>query len=359
MNKYIYDLDKTALKGMIKTLGEPEYRSEQVWHGLYRSLWQLPEQFSSLPLNMRKKLEDSVTFSHLTPEITILSKDKLARKTLFRLNDGNAIETVMMIYTGRKRPRITLCVSTQSGCALGCKFCATGQMGFRRNLSHGEIIEQVLYHLRLLADSNNSITNIVYMGMGEPLLNYEATLNSIDIMNDSAGLDLGARRFTISTVGIVPKIRKFADEMRQVNLAISLHFSDNQTRNEYIPINRRYPIEEIIDVSLYYVNKTRRRISFEWALINNINDSPNQARALANLLKPFIQKNSSLCHVNLIPLNPTIGFHKETTKKEKIGQFRRILNSYHIPSTVRKSRGIDIGAGCGQLAIKTEIEREK
>jgi len=357
MKNLIYDLDKATLKNMMQSYGEPDYRFEQLWHGLYKTLWQNPKQFSSLPVGVRNKLQETLDFSHLTPEITIISQDKLTRKTLFRLPDGNAIETVMMVYPRRKHPRITLCVSTQSGCALGCKFCATGQMGFKRNLTRGEIIEQVLYHLRLLEGSKSSVTNIVYMGMGEPFLNYKETLKSIDIMNDPSSLNMGARRFTISTVGIVPGIRRFADEMRQVNLAVSLHFIDNHLRDEFMPINKRYPIDTVLDASLYYINKTNRRVSFEWALMNNINDSPEQANKLAKLLQPFIQGDSALCHVNIIPLNPTFGFSEEAPKTGKVIQFQTILNKNHIPSSIRKSRGLDIGAGCGQLAIKSDNER--
>jgi len=357
MKSLIYDLDKAALKKMMQSYGEPDYRFEQLWHGLYKSLWESPNQFSSLPLDVRKKLQETLDFSHLTPEVTIISQDKLTRKTLFRLTDGNAIETVMMIYPKRKHPRITLCVSTQSGCALGCKFCATGQMGFKRNLTHGEIIEQVLYHLRLLEKTRTSVTNIVYMGMGEPFLNYEETIKSIDIMNDPSSLNMGARRFTISTAGIVPGIRRFADEMRQVNLAVSLHFTDNHLRDKFMPINKRYPIDTVLDASLYYINKTNRRISFEWALMNNVNDSPENAYELAKLLQPFIQDDSALCHVNIIPLNQTIGFSEKSPKADKVIHFQKILNDNHIPSSIRKSRGIDIGAGCGQLAIKSDNER--
>ena len=240
--------------------------------------------------------------------------------------------------------RRTLCISSQAGCAMGCTFCATGQMGFMRNLSPGEIVAQVLYFARILKERNEAVTNIVLMGMGEPFHNYDATMKAIDNLNDSDGFNLGARRITISTVGLVPAIKRFTEENRQVNLAISLHSTDNQQRSSMMPVNKKYPIEELIEACRNYAKQTRRRITFEWALIQNVNDSVEDAKKLATLLQGL------LCHVNVIPLNPTQGFSGQRSEKERIYAFRDTLERAGIPCTIRIRRGIEIQAGCGQLA---------
>jgi len=240
--------------------------------------------------------------------------------------------------------RRTLCISTQAGCAMGCVFCATGQMGFKRHLSSGEIVGQVLYYARMLKDENQVVTNIVLMGMGEPFHNYDNTMAAIDRLNDPNGYNFGARRFTISTVGLVPQIRRFADEKRQVNLAISLHAADDVSRIAMLPINKKYNIDEVIDACRYYVSQTHRRITFEWALINGVNDSPEVAKKLASRLKGL------MCHVNAIPLNPTTGYTGQATSRERAAAFKESLQQAGIPCTIRMRRGIDIHAGCGQLA---------
>ncbi len=235
---------------------------------------------------------------------------------------------------------------------MGCVFCATGQMGFRKNLTGGEIVEQVIYYSRLLQQSGERITNIVLMGMGEPFHNYDLTMNAIDRLNDPHGFDFGARRFTISTVGLVPLIERFAREKRQVNLAISLHAASDGLRNTLLPINRKYPIKLLMTACQKYVELTNRRISFEWALIEGVNDGIDQASALAQLMKPFIYGGASMCHVNVIPLNPTEKYPGKASSRKKAYEFQAILERYGIPCTVRTRRGIDIQAGCGQLAVK-------
>jgi len=227
---------------------------------------------------------------------------------------------------------------------MGCTFCATGQMGFMRNLSSGEIVEQVIYYARRLKAQDERVTNIVIMGMGEPFHNYEATLEAIRRLNHPQGMNLGARRFTISTVGLVPGIHKLAQEDLQVNLAISLHAADDELRNKTIPINQKYPLAELMEAVGEYIKTTKRRVTFEWALINQVNDSPEQAMKLAGLLKGM------LTHVNLIPLNPTQGFEGQASDRERIQRFQEILQQRGIPCTIRLRRGIDIQAGCGQLA---------
>jgi 23S rRNA (adenine2503-C2)-methyltransferase len=227
---------------------------------------------------------------------------------------------------------------------MGCTFCATGQMGFTRHLSSGEIIAQVMHYARLLAKENDVVTNIVFMGMGEPFHNYDNTMNAIDRLNDEDGYNFGARRFTISTSGLVPAIRKFTMEKRQVNLAVSLHASENDLRESMMPVNKKYDIDELITACKEYVEVTGRRITFEWALINGINDTPEQAIKLVTLLKGL------LCHVNAIPLNPTTGYAGKATTRERAEAFKQILDQNGIPCTIRIRRGIDIHAGCGQLA---------
>ena len=340
----IYDLDLLELSSHMKEWGEPNFRARQIWQGLYQSLWNTPDQFSNLPKGLRDKLGAKFSFSNLTPATVQNSLDGETQKTLFHLPDGRPIETVRMRYEKRR----TLCISAQSGCAMGCVFCATGQMGFLRNLSSGEIVEQVLYFARKLADEGDQVTNIVVMGMGEPFHNYVATLAAIDKLNHPNGMKLGARRFTISTVGLVPAIERFAKEKRQINLAISLHAADDKLRSSMLPINKRYPIADLLTAVKNYTEQTHRRVTFEWALIQDINDSPEQANKLAAILKGM------LAHVNLIPLNPTEGYNRNATTPEKAKYFQSILEQNGISCSIRIRRGIDIQAGCGQLAQKEQ-----
>ena len=235
---------------------------------------------------------------------------------------------------------------------MGCVFCATGQMGFNRHLSSGEIIEQVLYYARQLSALGEQVTNVVIMGMGEPFHNYDATMQAIDRLNHAQGYNFGARRFTISTVGLIPVIRRFTEEHRQVNLAISLHASNNELRSSLLPINRKYPLEELLASCLDYVRTTHRRITFEWALIHDVNDGPEYALQLAHLLQVFRLGGASLCHVNVIPLNPTPNYPGKATTRQKAIAFREVLERLNIPCTIRLRRGIDIQAGCGQLATQ-------
>jgi len=354
----IYDLDFDGLTNLLKEWDEPAYRAKQIWQGLYQHLYNSPEQFTNLPKSLREKLAENLIFSPIKPKLYLDSSDGQTRKTLFELQDGQVIEAVLMRYgdpadnpqitaspTGRgAKNRRTLCISTQAGCAMGCVFCATGQMGFRRHLSSGEIIAQVTYYARMLKEENQVVTNIVLMGMGEPFHNYNNTMEAIDRLNDSQGYDFGARRFTVSTVGLVPMIRRFADEKRQVNLAISLHAADDESRVSMLPINKKYKIDDVLDVCRYYVAQTGRRVTFEWALINGVNDTPEVARKLASRLKGL------LCHVNAIPLNPTAGYAGRATDRQRALLFKETLEQAGIPCTIRMRRGIDIQAGCGQLA---------
>ena len=338
----IYDLGYTELVKIISDWGQPAFRAKQIWVGLYKSFWQSPSEFTNLPSEIRQKISENFSFDILTPTIKLESSDGQTRKTLFKLPDGRQIEAVLMRYDRRR----TLCISTQVGCAMGCTFCATGQMGFTRHLTSGEIIAQVMYYARLLHDEDDVVTNIVLMGMGEPFHNYKNTMTAIDRLNDPEGYNFGARRFTISTSGLAPAIRQFASEKRQVNLAVSLHAAENDLRMKMMPVNKKYDIEELLSACREYVEITGRRITFEWALISDVNDTPEQARKLASLLKGM------LCHVNAIPLNPTTGYEGKATTRDRAEAFKDILEQNGIPCTIRIRRGIDIQAGCGQLASR-------
>lgn len=342
----IYDLDLGEITELLKGWKEPAYRARQIWQGLYQNFYQSPEQFTNLPKALREKLVH-LFLSPIQPGLYLDSSDGQTRKTLFELRDGQVIEAVLMRYdpdTFTGKGRRTLCISTQAGCAMGCVFCATGQMGFRRHLSSGEIVAQVMYYARLLKEENQIVTNIVLMGMGEPFHNYDNTMKAIDRLNDPDGYRFGARRFTISTVGLVPMIRRFADEKRQVNLAISLHAADDESRLRMLPINKKYKINEVLEACRYYVLQTGRRVTFEWALIHGVNDTPEVALKLAARLKGL------LCHVNAIPLNPTAGYAGRATDRQRAIHFKETLEQAGIPCTIRMKRGIDIQAGCGQLA---------
>jgi len=281
-----------------------------------------------------------------TTRLETHSSDGFTRKFLLSLADGQTIETVLMGFTGRA----TACVSTQVGCAMGCVFCATGQMGFTRHLTAGEIVGQVLFINRLLTATNHqppttNLRNIVLMGMGEPLHNYEATMTAVDILTHPKGLAIAPRHITLSTVGVVPGIIRLADEGRQIRLAVSLHGATDAERQALVPPAHRWPLAELLNACRYYTQKRKRHIFFEWTLIENTNDSPDQAHALGQLLQTIP------AHVNLIPLNPTPGYDGLPTARPSVKQFQAILNQYGIPSTVRQRRGIDIAAGCGQLKV--------
>ncbi|MBE2199203.1 MAG: 23S rRNA (adenine(2503)-C(2))-methyltransferase RlmN [Anaerolinea sp.] len=335
----LYDLSFDDLTQLLAQLGEPNFRARQIWQWLYQQHAADVSEMTNLSKSLRDELAAAVTTHPFTLVTTQHSSDGQTKKALFLLPDGNYIETVLMQYNKRR----TLCISTQAGCAMGCVFCATGQMGFFRNLTVGEIMAQVLYFARELSQVGERVTNIVMMGMGEPLHNYENTLTAVDRLTAPDAFNLGARKITISTVGLVPAIRRYADEQRQTPLAISLHAATDAERNKLIPINKRWPIAVLMDAIHYYIEKTNRRITFEWALINGKNDTLEQAQKLGELLRGM------LCHVNLIPLNPTAAYNGMPSSPERVEAFQQELARYGVSSTVRVRRGIDIQAGCGQL----------
>lgn len=337
-----YDLTRDEWSALIEGWGEPAFRAQQIWSHLYRRLSATPGDMSDLPPSLRSRLEEAFDFAGLAPEADLRSDDGTTEKILFRLPDGRQIETVLMRYAKRR----TVCLSTQAGCGMGCSFCATGQMGLMRNLTGGEIVAQVLYFARRLQARSDRLTNLVVMGMGEPFHNYDATMEAIDRLNDRSGFAFGARRITISTVGLVPMIERFTAERRQVNLAVSLHAATDDLRSRLIPINRRYSLAALREACARYIQASSRRLTFEWALIEGVNDGVDQAEALARWA------GGLTCHVNVIPLNPTRGYPGQPSSRRRVAAFREILLRHGIPCSVRVRRGLDIQAGCGQLATE-------
>lgn len=342
----LYDLSLDDMTALVKGWGHPAYRARQLWRWLYAQKTPEFEQMGNLPANLLAQLMEETQLHVLEPVKDLYSTDGKTVKWLFRLPDGQLIETVLMDYADGRH---TACISSQAGCAMGCVFCATGQMGFSRHLSVGEIIEQTIFVARWLEERGERLSNVVLMGMGEPLHNYDSVLAAVTRLSAPEGLGIGQRHITLSTVGLVPQIRRFADEGLQVKLAISLHAAIDEDRSALLPVNRRYPLGDLMEACRYYVRKTGRRITFEWALIAGENDVPEQAHALGELLKGL------LCHVNLIPLNPTGGYGGQPSNREQVTEFQNVLASYGVNSTVRVRRGIDINAGCGQL--KSEVLR--
>lgn len=335
----IYNFNYSELVEYLTGLGQPSFRAKQVWQWLYRRYVLDFSEMANIPLELRRELADSFFLDSAQIVSSLESSDNQTTKVLFQLPDGQFIETVLMKYEKRR----TLCISTQAGCAMGCVFCATGQMGFFRHLQISEIVAQVMHFARKLSAGNDHVTNIVLMGMGEPLHNYDNTLAAIDRLTDEDGFNLGARKITISTVGLVPAIIRYADEQRQTPLAVSLHAATDAERNKLIPVAKKWPLAELMDACRYYIEKTGRRLTFEWALIQYENDTIEQAQALGKLL------HGMLCHVNLIPLNPTAGFSGGPSARARVEAFQLELSNYGVTSTVRVRRGIDIQAGCGQL----------
>jgi 23S rRNA (adenine2503-C2)-methyltransferase len=332
-----HDLARADLVALLD--GEPSYRVDQVWDGMYRRL-QRPEEMTDLPKALRARLGEALPPA-LTEAATSESDRGETVKWLWALPDGARIETVVMAY----RERVTVCVSSQAGCAMACGFCATGQAGFERHLTAGEMVEQVVVAARWARDRERRLSNVVFMGMGEPFANYDRTWSAVERIHDDLGLS--ARHITLSTVGVVPGIRRLAGESLPVNLAVSLHAADDELRDELVPLNRRYPLEVLADACRGYVEASRRRLSFEWALIAGVNDTERQARLLAAYARPLG------AHVNLIPLNPTPGYPTRGSSPAAVRAFHEQLRSLGVNATVRRTRGTEIDAACGQLRAST------
>lgn len=332
-----YDVDRESLGQILS--GLPGYRVDQVWHGLYREAL-FPGELTTLPKSLRARLERD-----LAPALRLITESVSEQgqtiKWLWEIAGAKRIETVLMHYDDRS----TVCVSTQAGCAMACVFCATGQAGFDRQLSPGEIIEQVMRSVRRAVSDGRRVSNVVFMGMGEPFANYDATWTALRRLNHDVGIS--ARHLTVSTVGIVPGIRRMADEDLPVNLAVSLHAANDELRSSLVPINRRYPLSELADACRHYLAAKNRRISFEWALMDAINDTDRDARELAGYVRPLN------AHVNLIPLNPTPEYPTPGTPPEGVEEFQRRLVDLGVNVTVRQNRGGDIDAACGQLSARS------
>ncbi len=331
-----YDVDRDQLAALLT--GTPRYRVDQVWNGLYRRLGD-PDGWTDLPLAMRGSLAERLPAA-LHPVTESVSDRGDTVKFLWQLDGGSRVETVLMLY----RDRATVCVSSQAGCAMACGFCATGQAGFTRHLSTGEIVEQVVRATERARAHERRVSNVVFMGMGEPLANEAAVWRAVERIHGDLGVS--ARHITISTVGIIPGIRTLATRPLPVNLAVSLHAANDTLRDELVPINRRYPITDLVAACREYLGVRNRRISFEWAMIDGVNDRDGDARELAALCRALRPS----AHVNLIPLNPTPGYPTRGSSLRRVHEFRDLLESFGANATVRQNRGTDIDAACGQLA---------
>jgi 23S rRNA (adenine2503-C2)-methyltransferase len=345
----LLDLSLEELTDYLAALDQPAYRARQVWAWIYQRHAGSFDEMSNLPQALRTQLAARATVAPLSLLAETVSQDHDTQKVLFRLPDGQTIETVLMLYDKRR----TLCISSQVGCAMGCTFCATAQNGLARNLTAGEIVAQVLYFARYLGNPEQPppmngtrpthVTNIVLMGMGEPMHNYDNVWTAIRRLTDPNAFGLGARHITLSTVGLVPMIDRMAEEGLQIGLAVSLHAPNDDLRTQLVPVNKGYSVDDVLAAVARYVEKTGRRVTFEYALMRGINDSPMLAQEMAAKLAPL------LCHVNLIPLNPIPDSPYQPTSDEDTARFAQILRAAGVPTTVRLRRGIEIDAGCGQL----------
>ena len=336
--KNIKDYDLEQLKQELTNIGEKPFRAEQIFKWLYVEKVHSFDEMTNLSLELREKLKQNYDMCNYSIVRKLESKDG-TKKYLFGLSDGNAIESVLMQYHFGK----TVCVSSQIGCKMGCKFCASTGIAFIRSLTSGEIVEQII---AIEQDIGEKISNVVFMGIGEPFDNYDNVMNAIKILNNQKGLNIGARHISISTSGIVPKIYQFADENVQCTLSISLHSANNETRSSMMPVNNAYNIQELIKACKYYISKTNKRISFEYALAKDNNDNQKAADELVELL------HGMLCHVNLIPINKIENGKYIKSSNENIIKFRDYLNSKGITATIRRELGSDIDAACGQLRRK-------
>ncbi|MFN0019270.1 MAG: 23S rRNA (adenine(2503)-C(2))-methyltransferase RlmN [Pirellulaceae bacterium] len=351
----VFSLSCLDLEQLLCSWGFPPIHAARLLKFVYREGISSPQDMRELPAALRTRLQEAITADSLTTCSEIQSADGFTRKYLLGLTDGCRVETVLMHFRGRA----TACISSQVGCAMGCVFCATAQMGLVRQLTAGEIVQQVVHANRVLMDQGKqngavsekrpTLRNVVLMGMGEPLHNYDAVMKAISILCEPSGLALAPRHITLSTVGVIPGIIRLADERQLVNLAVSLHAATQEERARLVPPARAWPLEKLIDACRYYAEKMKRRIFFEWALIEGQNDSEEQAAAVAELLQGLPS------HVNLIPLNPIANYNGTPTSRDSAKQFQAILAEHDIPSTIRQRRGIDIAAGCGQLAVKEKV----
>jgi 23S rRNA (adenine2503-C2)-methyltransferase len=348
----IKSLQFDELEGKVREFGEPLYRARQMGDWLYQKRIQSFDEMTDLPQEFRKRLAEQFDFSRIEI-VRVLGSHDTTRKFLFRLNDESLIETVLIpaspaLY-GSRSDRRTICISTQVGCAYGCKFCASGLEGFSRNLKPNEIVDQIIAVERATGEK---IDNIVFMGMGEPLANLENVMGAIRIINAPWGLGIGARHITVSTSGLAPQIRKLADEPLQIRLAISLHGATDTVRNQIMPVNRRYNVETLLSACDYYAARKKQRLTFEYILIADVNDSDEQAQLLARHAKRLSAK------VNLIPYNTVDGLPWSRPSQDRQEAFLSILRQHGVAATLRREKGHDIDAACGQLRLQTKRELE-
>ena len=337
----LYDFTRSQLQELLVSWRFPATHARALWKSLYREAAIDLAAIGGLPTRLRKKLSEAATLDRLPVCLETAADSGETSKYLLGLEDGRQIETVRMRCTGR----VTACLSSQAGCALGCVFCATGQAGFGRNLTTGEIVAQALHVARELRQAGaGSLRNVVLMGMGEPLLNYDAVLRAVEILGDSAGMAIAGKRITLSTVGVVPGIVRLADERRPCSLAVSLHAATQDEREALVPAAKIWPLTELMDACRYYTAQLGRKIFFEWTLIAGQNDTQGQAEALVHLVRGLPAQ------INLIPLNPTGGYEGMASEDEAAARFQQRLFDHGLPTTIRRRRGVGIAAGCGQLA---------
>jgi len=337
---HLLGLSRGALTALVEQWGFKAVHSRHLWRHLHAHGRDDFAAVDSLPNGLVARLAAETSWGWLPVVRDTQSGDGFTRKYLLDLGDGRQVETVLMRYSGR----VTACISTQAGCAMGCVFCATGQMGFERHLTTAEIVAQALHVARVLEPTGERLRNIVLMGMGEPLHNYDATIAATHILSDTAGLAISPARMTLSTVGVIPGIIRLADDRESVSLAVSLHGATQEARAAMVPVAKAWPLDALMDACRYYCDAMDRHIFYEWTLIADTNDRPEDAHALGQLL------HTHRAHVNLIPLNPTEGYDGLPTHHRAARAFQAVLAEYGIPSTIRQRRGIDIAAGCGQLA---------
>jgi 23S rRNA (adenine2503-C2)-methyltransferase len=372
----LHDLTRDELTALVAAWDFSPVHAARLWSHVYHSGTARFADMPELPARLRARLETEISLARPRIAAETHSADGFTRKYLLALGDNRHIETVLMRFTGR----VTACISSQAGCAMGCVFCATGQMGFARQLTPGEIVAQVMHIDRVLRspaasgagpgpgesteaanhrylanprspsphERHERLRNVVLMGMGEPLHNYEAVMRAVDILRDQHGPAISVKRITLSTVGVIPGIVRLADEAHPPHLAVSLHAATQAERAALVPVAARWPLDALLEACRYYVRKQQRRIFFEWALIAGRNDTPGQAHAVGRLL------HGLSAQVNLIPLNPTIGYDGAPSDRAAARRFQKILAEYGLPSTVRQRRGLDIAAGCGQLATAAQ-----
>lgn len=346
-------LSRPQLEELLKSWGEPAYRAKQIYRQLHVNLAARVDEMTDLPKALRVRLEAETRIGSLVRAAVHEGDGGWTQKALFKLPDGAPVESVLMVYPDRA----TVCVSSQSGCPMACVFCATGKLGFLHDLTPAQIVEQVYWAARELramqrqrrTPALRALTNVVFMGMGEPFNNYANWRAAVGILHDPDGFNLGARSFTVSTVGLPTGIRKLAADPMPINLAISLHAADDETRTAMMPVNKRYPIAALLDAVRDYTEATNRRVSFEYVLLQEKNDAPEQADRLGQLLRES-RIRPTLMHVNLIPWNPVPGTPLGRSHRARVLAFQQALRRHAIPCTVRVERGVEIGAACGQLA---------